>query len=449
MIRNLKNDDDLIGSMQISRSHVKNNTIHVKSRVPLIVISCIALCCIFSVTVNLIFNNSVKNTEIADSSEQITQKKIIPQVPLPPASTASSNISKPAKEAVAKLVKEEQASRADNVPVERSPDGSTPRSRVTDKSVLNIISGQVEGKSVASADNFGKGGFAADIDAILSGVGGLKTGGSGRAERKSVAGIGYGGGYGSGFGGRGTGDIDEITGSLANQKNGLKKQSSPGKLIQTWKRSGLSANTSKLSVGTNDSLPLKGVQIAVTIDGFRARVVMDCFYQNTFSRQLEGTFKLRLPHEASPYYFAFGETVLMDKDGEGIPFQEYKNSSISLTPEDIKYRRKTSWNNVKEARIVPREKASYAYTETTRRSVDPAIMEWAGADIFNCRVFPLQPGKLHRIVIGYDLDLHTVGDDKMLTVAVPSAQGPVWIDIDMADLENCSPVLKPSKKLFK
>jgi hypothetical protein len=190
------------------------------------------------------------------------------------------------------------------------------------------------------------------------------------------------------------------------------------------------------------------VQIAVNIDGFRARVVMDCFYENTFNRQLEGTFKLRLPHEASPYYFAFGETVLLDKDRERIPFENYKNKSISLTPEDIKYRRQTSWNNVKEARIVPREKAAYAYTETTHRRVDPAIMEWAGADIFNCRVFPLQPNKLHRVVIGYDLDLQNVGDDKVLTIAVPSAQGPVCIDIDMAKLDDCTPVLSPSKELF-
>ncbi|HRU32811.1 MAG TPA: hypothetical protein P5310_05310, partial [bacterium] len=45
--------------------------------------------------------------------------------------------------------------------------GGDPRARVTHKGVLGIISGQIKGKSVASADIFGKGGFATDIDAIL------------------------------------------------------------------------------------------------------------------------------------------------------------------------------------------------------------------------------------------------------------------------------------------
>ncbi len=38
--------------------------------------------------------------------------------------------------------------------------GGDPRARVTAKGVLGIISGAVKGKTVASADIFGKGGFA-------------------------------------------------------------------------------------------------------------------------------------------------------------------------------------------------------------------------------------------------------------------------------------------------
>ena len=82
--------------------------------------------------------------------------------------------------------------------------GGDPRARVRGLGDLGIVSGQNKSKSVASADIFGKGGFATDIDAILSGVGGLQSGGDGGEEqgRKGVAGIGY--GYGSGFGGDGT-----------------------------------------------------------------------------------------------------------------------------------------------------------------------------------------------------------------------------------------------------
>ncbi len=103
--------------------------------------------------------------------------------------------------------------------------GGDPRARVTRKGVLGIISGKVKGKTVASADVFGKGGFASGIDAVLKGMGGLKSGGSGGSGRKGAAGIGYGAGYGSGFGG-GSGGIDDLVGSLMGGEEsslGLKK----------------------------------------------------------------------------------------------------------------------------------------------------------------------------------------------------------------------------------
>ena len=99
--------------------------------------------------------------------------------------------------------------------------GGDPRARVTQMGVLGIVSGQIKGKSVASADIFGKGGFASDIDAVLSGVGGLKSGGDGGVGRKGVAGIGYGVGYGSGFGGGGGGIDDLMSGLMGNSGGGL------------------------------------------------------------------------------------------------------------------------------------------------------------------------------------------------------------------------------------
>jgi hypothetical protein len=98
--------------------------------------------------------------------------------------------------------------------------GGDPRARVTRTGVLGIISGQVRGKTVASADLFGKGGFASGIDAILQGVGGLKAGGGGGAGRKGAAGIGYGAGYGSGFGGSGAGGVDDLIGNLMGGDGG-------------------------------------------------------------------------------------------------------------------------------------------------------------------------------------------------------------------------------------
>jgi len=323
------------------------------------------------------------------------------------------------------------------------PEAGDPRARVTEEGVLGVVSGEVRGRQVTSADVFGRGGSASEIDALVQGMGGLRK--SGR-----VQGIGFGQGYGSGFGG-GSGGVDDLMDNVSDKKKSetAKINSKISEPVRTWKRSAITANTSQLSVGVHDSLPLKGVQMTVQIDGIRARVVMDCFYENTFDRQLEGTFKLRLPHEASPYYFAFGETVLIDKENGRIPFAVRDTAPVRLTPQDIRYRRSSSWDNIREARIVPRERATYAYTETARRRVDPALMEWAGADIFNCRVFPLMPHRLHRIVIGYDVDLQAVGDDRVLSLQIPSAKCPVCIDLDMAKLDGCIPVVTPAKKLFE
>lgn len=76
--------------------------------------------------------------------------------------------------------------------------GGDPFARVTRRGVLGIISGKIKGKTVASADIFSKGGFEKGIDAILQGVGALKSGGGGGSGRKGLAGIGFGLGVGSG-----------------------------------------------------------------------------------------------------------------------------------------------------------------------------------------------------------------------------------------------------------
>ncbi|MCA9206902.1 MAG: hypothetical protein KDA55_01035, partial [Planctomycetales bacterium] len=76
----------------------------------------------------------------------------------------------------------------------------------------------------------------------------------------------------------------------------------------TWRRASATPNNSRLLVGDNDELPLEGIQANVVIDGFRARVLLDCYYFNDYDRQLEGSFQIRLPNEASLYYFAFGQS---------------------------------------------------------------------------------------------------------------------------------------------
>ncbi|HWO21310.1 MAG TPA: DUF2135 domain-containing protein [Kofleriaceae bacterium] len=225
---------------------------------------------------------------------------------------------------------------------------------------------------------------------------------------------------------------------------------------QTWKRSQIVPNSSRVMVGDRDELALRGMQTRVMIDGFRARVVIDYLYANERDHQLEGTFQLRLPEEASPYFFAFGETryaasepkpaltIATDRDPGG----------ASADPDALMQQRKTEWLAPKEARMVPREKAQIAYGATVRRRVDPAIVEWAGAGVFSARVFPLAPHKLHRIVVGYDVDLTPIGGDLEYRLELPEQAPAAVVDVSVAAAHaaTASPEVAPravaGRKLF-
>ncbi|HMO15955.1 MAG TPA: hypothetical protein PKD64_17760 [Pirellulaceae bacterium] len=218
--------------------------------------------------------------------------------------------------------------------------------------------------------------------------------------------------------------------SQDDEQNIAKKSA---EVSRNWRRVSASPNTSRLMVGDNDELRLSGSEIRVHIDGFRARVILDSFYYNDRDQSLEGIFKLRLPDDASLFYFAFGESAYeVSKDfssaQNGMIDEKQLISALQSEHAAVKFdeignARRESWQNVKEARMVTREKAAFAYTETTRRRVDPALAEWAGAGIFQTRVFPLTAKRLHRIVIGYDVNLIRSNDGLSYILDLPQDTG--------------------------
>ncbi|HEU4732239.1 MAG TPA: DUF2135 domain-containing protein [Kofleriaceae bacterium] len=207
---------------------------------------------------------------------------------------------------------------------------------------------------------------------------------------------------------------------------------------ETWKRSQIVPNSSRVMVGDREELALRSMQTHVTIDGFRARVVIDYLYANDRDHQLEGTFQLRLPDDASPYFFAFGETAY-EASYAGKPGKPQGGMVIAVSdgddgdPRALVAQRRQAWLAPREARMVPREKAAFAYGQTVRRRVDPALVEWAGAGVFSARVFPLAPHKLHRIVVGYDLDLVRIGGDLEYRLDLPEQVPAAIVDVDVAD----------------
>jgi hypothetical protein len=212
----------------------------------------------------------------------------------------------------------------------------------------------------------------------------------------------------------------------------------------TWKRSQLSAHRIRVSIGDREELPVRSMQAKVTVDGFMARVVLDVQVKNDRGGTYEGTFQLRLPEGASPYFFAFGESTLKIA-GDGAPpaFDAAQVRTMGTEPADIMTSRASSWSGPKEARIVPKEKAVLAYNATVRRAVDPALLEWAGPSIFSARVYPLTAGATHRIVVGYDVPLTHIGDDLQYDFDLPEKVGSKTVDIAVAAASGTAAEITP------
>ncbi len=69
--------------------------------------------------------------------------------------------------------------------------------------------------------------------------------------------------------------------------------------------------------------------------------------------------------------------------------------------------------------MAPVAKATEAFETIVNARKDPALLTWSGAGVYHLRVFPLEPGKQHRIVVAYEVDLSLVGDDAELRLGLP------------------------------
>lgn len=218
------------------------------------------------------------------------------------------------------------------------------------------------------------------------------------------------------------------------------------KPVKTWKKARVVPNMSRLMVGDEEELPLKGMQVHVQVDGLRARVVLDLHYFNDRSDQLEGNFSLRLPDGAAPYFLAFGGEVTPADKAPGVPTFQSADAARAMdpSPERLMKDREGTWTNVKDARMVPKEKAAFAYHDTVRRRVDPALMEWSGAGVFSARVFPLAPMQLHKIVVAYDVDLLRAGDELVYALDLPSTSVETIVDLHVNAGDGLTHTLAPA-----
>jgi hypothetical protein len=234
---------------------------------------------------------------------------------------------------------------------------------------------------------------------------------------------------------------------MAPDANGARDRSEEA---TTWKRSQLGAHTVRIKIGDREELPVRSMQAKVAIDGFLARVVLDLVVRNDRDSTYEGTFQLRLPEGASPYFFAFGEDVLaIAGDAQPAFFRAEQARDMGVEPADIMSGRSAVWRGPKEARVVPKETAALAYGATVRRAVDPALLEWSGPSVFSARVFPLTGQRSHRIVIGYDVPLTRIGEDLEYTFDLPGSVGSKVVDIAVATAAGAAVDVKPGAQALE
>lgn len=205
---------------------------------------------------------------------------------------------------------------------------------------------------------------------------------------------------------------------------------------KTWKRSTIDAHSAKISIGDRDDLPVRGMQVFTRVDGFRARVLIDFYFVNDRDGQYEGTFKMRLPDGATPYYLAFGQSKVVLHD-DLPPDQLFEAPEVArkhdLAPDKILTQRAADMIDPIQARMVPKQQAQRAYKDTVRRAVDPALMEWAGPGVFNARLFPIAPKAVHRVVVGYDMNLTRIGDDLELLLPIPADIPEATVNLDVSE----------------
>jgi hypothetical protein len=201
----------------------------------------------------------------------------------------------------------------------------------------------------------------------------------------------------------------------------------PDQPPQVWHRDEYRPTFARVYVGDNNSLELVSLHITVTVEGSRARTLVDHVFRNSHDRQLEGTFEYPLPTGASPSYFAMflgqtRDTVPPRWSGRTAP-ELPQDRLARLTPEQIVRRIDTAdWGRLQEGHIVSKEKALETYEEVVRGKIDPALLEYAGGNTFSGRVFPIPPKGYNRVLIAYEELLPFSAEQCVYRYALPDCK---------------------------
>jgi hypothetical protein len=211
------------------------------------------------------------------------------------------------------------------------------------------------------------------------------------------------------------------TGEVARPKDKGKP-----KTPKVWHREASRPTFARVYVGDKTSLELVSLHVSVTVEGPRARTLVDHVFRNPHDRQLEGTFEYPLPAGASPSYYA----MFLGATRDAIPARRFRPQEVtpgktpippeSLPPKLLARQVDTAdWGRLQEARVVSSEKAAEAYEEVVRGRVDPALLEYASGNTFRGRVFPIAPKGYNRVILAYEETLPVTGSRLLYRFALP------------------------------
>jgi tetratricopeptide (TPR) repeat protein len=183
----------------------------------------------------------------------------------------------------------------------------------------------------------------------------------------------------------------------------------PGqKSPQVWKRDHQRPTFARVYVGNGNSLELISLQVTTTIEGPRARTVVDHIFRNPHDRRLEGTFEYPLPSGASPSFFA----MFLGQTRDTVPPRFARRGEQPALPADalalltpaelVKHVDTADWGTLQQARVVSKERALETYEDIVRGQIDPALLEYAGGNTFSGRVFPIPAKGYNRVIIAYE-----------------------------------------------
>ena len=195
-----------------------------------------------------------------------------------------------------------------------------------------------------------------------------------------------------------------------------KKGKSGKEASKRWKRSKGRPSFARVYVGGGNSLELERMRVTVRVEGARARTVVDHVFKNPHDKQLEGTFEYPLPAGASVCYYGMYLSPNQKRAPEFFDdgtIGELPPGMVAMLPtDDVLKKSNPKWGELRVARVVKKETARKVYEEIVRRSIDPALLEYAGGNTFRGRVFPIPPKGFNRVVIAYEETID-VADGKL------------------------------------